>query len=144
MLTVDHAARTIAGRAVPWEVAGVAVGSPGWRHIYSRGVLELPAPARVRLLVRHNFGLWVGRALTLDDRTDGLWCTLRAANGWRGDSALELAATGWGLSIGLDPATARYEPDGSLWRCVAGALAEISLTPTPGFAQPEIGTDGRK
>lgn len=132
MLTVDRAARTISGRAVPYDtVAQPRLALP---RRFPFGSLTWTMPWDIKLLIDHNKALCVGRAIALEDLNTGLWATFKVSWGERGDRALEMAAaTHRGLSIGLEDDETRLTPDGIL-ECVRARIVEISLTKDPVFS----------
>ena len=131
MLVVDREARTIEGIAVPLDV--VAQPRIALPRRYPRGSLTWTMAWDVKLLIDHNHGLWVGRALQLTESLDGLRATFKVSWGERGDRALELAAaTHKGLSIGTADEEFRVTADG-IEECVHARIIEVSLTKNPVF-----------
>jgi phage head maturation protease len=132
MLNVDHARRTIDGRAVPYDtIAHPKLALP---RRFPFGSLTWSEPWHVRLLLEHNNSLHVGRVLNFNETEFGLWATFRVRNGPEGDLALEMAATTHGgLSIGLVDDEFRVTDDG-IQECVRGRITEISLTKDPVFS----------
>lgn len=130
MLTVDRAARTIHGRAVPFDV----IGRPqsGMPRRYPSGSLTWDESSW--LLIEHDESLRVGQATAFAEHGDGLWVTFLVRRGLKGDHALELAATTHGgLSINTVPgAEFRIAADG-IRECVRARVFEVSLTKNPVF-----------
>jgi len=127
MLEVDRVARTIYGRAVSY---GVVALNQGWRIQHKFGSLHWSEPSAVKLLIRHDKSLPVGKAISLENIGDGLWARFAVRPGSKGDRALELAATTYnGLSVGLNDMTTVNV--GGFWLCEYAELVEISLTPNP-------------
>lgn len=157
---VNRGARRIAGLVMPWGV--VATDSRGmgqWR--FQRGSLTWKDVGRVKLLRDHDISKPVGRAVSLDDREDGLHGVFQIARGRMGDETLELAEDGVLDGFSGGPL---IEPDG--WemdrqqrgvRAVTnGRLAEVTITAMPAYddarvthvaamlRRPKEGSDGRR
>lgn len=130
MLIVDRAARTIYGRAIPFDV--VAAARMRLPERFPPGSLTWGAV--VPLLIEHDESLRVGTAVGFEELRDGLWVTFRVRRGPRGDRGLALAAaTHTGLSIGDADGEFRIAEDG-VRECVSTRITEISLTKNPVFA----------
>ena len=131
MLTVDRNWRLIEGIAVPFGV----VAHPRMRLPLRFPQGSLAAAPIVKLLIEHDHSLAVGRAVFLEDTAQGVKAMLKAANGERGDRALELAATTHShFSIGLNEQTARFRIVDGVDECVFGQIIEVSLTRNPVFS----------
>lgn len=128
-LEIDRQARTISGRAVPWNV--VSAISFGGSTLFPEGCLTWSGP--VQLLIRHDKSLPVGRAISFRSAVDGLYAIFQVRRGDHGDRALALAELGWGLSIGLDQVD--YDLRGNVHWCLCGELIEVSLLPDPAYTQ---------
>lgn len=130
MLTVNRTARTIYGRAVPFDV----IGRPksGMPRRYPLGSLTWNKLSW--LLIEHDQSLRVGQTIAFAERSDGLWVTFLVCQGPKGDRALEVAATTHsGLSINTIPgAEFRIATDG-IRECVRARIFEVSLTKNPVF-----------
>lgn len=127
MLAVDRAARTIYGRAIPWNIV----------VLINRQRIALVKDALVwsgeplNLLLRHNSSLIVGKVVSLESAVDGLWAQLLVAHGNRGNKAFAVVEAGWGLSLGFTTRTSELRGDAE-W-IQHGEMTEISLVPKPAF-----------
>lgn len=126
MLAIDRSARTIYGRAIPWNVVALV-------NRTRIGLREnsLTWPEGLKLVLRHDNSLIVGQVISLKSTTDGLYAAFLVRSGPKGDRALALAEAGWGLSCSFS----LVEDDDSgdaLW-CHRGVIKEISLVPKPAF-----------
>ncbi len=140
-VTVDTAARTITGLAVPY-------GKPGRTSLgllsFSRGSLKWSDPKRVKLLVEHDQRAdVVGYARDIAESDAGLVITFYVPEGEAGDRALASAANGLrdGLSVGVEPdartlaAMRRANGDPV---AASGALRETSLVAVPAFDDARV------
>ena len=125
-LAIDHGARTIRGRAIPWNTP--ALVNHQWVALYRD---SLTCPDRVPLVLVHNHSLIVGRVTAYESVEDGLYVTFKVAIGERGDRAIAKAEVGWGLSCNFF--MTEHTLHGSTEWCNRGEISEISLVPNPAF-----------
>lgn len=139
--TVDAAARTISGLAVPYGVES-APNPFGLRTVFDPGSLEWSAVPRVKHLRDHQ--LPVGKATVLEETPDGLRATLDVQPGADGDALLAAAAHGTydGLSVGvdfvLDSADVTVDTDTMTARVHRATLLEISTCALPAFDDARV------
>lgn len=134
--SVDLEKRTIRGLAVPY---GVAAMSKGKLFQFSRGTLKYGDVTRIKLLIGHDFSQAIGYVSALEDTDEGLVPTFKIARGDEGDKALSLAEDKVldGLSIGLGNGS-RFSTKDGVFHAIEAPLAEISLTPSPAFADARV------
>ncbi len=144
--TVDVARRTITGLALPYGPTDVA-RKGGFRYRFEQGSITWPDDvSRVKLLVDHVFSAVVGKALTLDDRADGLYATFKVGTGAGGDQVLAWAQERVrdGLSVGVDFLHADdtvpdpLNPGAHVVRRADGV--EISIVAMPAFDRARVAT----
>ena len=126
--------RTIELMVAPYGVT-VSLGG-GVREKVARGAFGLPDPGKVALKLEtgaNHAGPVVGRALSFDDRPEGLFATFRVSETQAGDDALTLASDGAvGASAGMMITEARPDAEGVIE--LRGAdLREVTLTGTPAY-----------
>jgi len=133
--------RTIEGRAVPYGETAEVIDPDGrrYRERFEAGSFKRStrAPFRHVLLYEHRDGMLdiVGPAVSLEERSDGLYGSWRAVEGPIGDQALSLVREDVlrGLSVGFRPlGPGRRDEDGTLVR-TSCHLDEVSLTRAPAF-----------
>lgn len=139
--TVNAAARTITGLAVPYGPVGQT--SAG-RLQFAAGSLSWTDPKRVKLLVEHDQRQAVGYATELVEQPDGLHATFHVPAGEAGDRALAEAANGLrdAFSVGVqltDAAAEKLRRAGGAAVAGAGALRETSLVSVPAFDDARVG-----
>lgn len=141
---VDQSRRQIAGRVIPWGVdATDSRGMGKWR--FNSGSLNWTKSqvGRVKLLRDHDPSQPVGKALSLEDRSDGLYGIYSVARGEEGDKVLSLAEDGVldGFSAG-----ARIEVDGwemsaedrSVRDVLNARLVETTVTALPAYDDARV------
>lgn len=111
---IDPEAGTVLVRAAPYGVEA-QVGPNLWEQFH-RGTFgaAAAAPHRVKLFVNHApNAVPVGRALSIEDRRDGVWAQLKFSNTAAATEARELAADGT-----LDQVSVEFRaiPEGYTWR----------------------------
>ena len=134
----DTAKREIYGLAVPY---GVAASKAGQRWQFSKGTLTWTDPSRVKLLMEHDRGQAIGKAIELTEDDTGLWARFKVARGAEGDRALALAEDGvWdGLSIAVGVG-GRFTKRAGVQHAVSVPLEHIALTPVPAFSDARVNT----
>lgn len=139
--TVDVAARTISGLAVPYGPVGQT--SAG-RLQFSAGALQLPAQtSRVKLLREHDQRDVVGFATELVETPAGLYATFSVPPGVEGDRALADAASFLrdALSVGVqldDRSNELLRRANGAAVQGTGALREVSLVSVPAFDDARV------
>lgn len=88
---VDRPRRQLAGLVLPWNQVGRSDFAL-WK--FQRGSVKWGDVGRVKLLRDHDLTQPVGRALSLEDREDGLYGVFSIARGEEGDKILSLAEDG--------------------------------------------------
>jgi phage head maturation protease len=136
VFAVDHEARTIRGRAMPYGVVGVKGGQ---RFTFSKGAIRYGNPNRVKLYVDHDKTKAVGYMTELIDTDQGLDYVAKIARGPRGDEALMMADDKvWdGNSVGPHEGVKFALRDG-VFHAVDYPLREVSLTPQPVFDDARV------
>lgn len=125
-LGIDREARTIYGRAIPWNTVSIV----NHRRIALFADC-LTWPESLHLLLRHDHSLITGKVISLESASDGLYALFSVRSGPRGEQALAFAEAGWGLSCGFD--LLEYDNSGNAAYCTRGEITEISLVPKPAF-----------
>ena len=134
--------RTLIGRCVPYEEPASVIDPDGsaYSEMFTRGAFAraVKAPNRVWLRFEHRVGLMeqLGRGQTFEEKDDGLYGTLRVANGSVGDHALSLVTDGMltGLSVGFRPLDARARAVNGVVVRRRCHLEEVSLVTEPAYA----------
>jgi phage head maturation protease len=100
---------------------GVTARRNGCLYQFSRGSLAWADPSRVKLLIQHDRSQAIGRAVSMDDRPEGLFATFQVVRTPEGDRALVLAEDGvyHGLAIGLTD-QAQFSTCGGVWHSGEG------------------------
>jgi HK97 family phage prohead protease/HK97 family phage major capsid protein len=139
---VARSTRRLAGLVMPYGV--VATDSRGmgqWR--FQKGSLNWKDVGRVKLLRDHDLTQPVGRAVSLDDRQDGLYGVFQVARGAKGDEVLSLAEDGIldGFSAGplIEPDGWQADPRDRGVRLVSnGRLVETTITAVPAYDSARV------
>ncbi len=136
VFAVDHEARTIRGRAMPYGVVGVKGGQ---RFQFDKGAISWSDPKRVKMYVHHDKFSAVGYIAELIETDAGLDYVAKIARGPKGDEALTMADDGvWdGASVGPHEGVKFALRDG-VYHAVTYPLREISLTPQPVFDDARV------
>ncbi len=130
---------TITGRVIELMVAPYGVAADlggGMLESITRGAFGTPDPSMVALKLEtgsNHAGPVIGRAISFDDRADGLFATFAVSETQAGDDALTLATDGAvGASAGMLIQEVHPSPDGVI-EVRAADLREVTLTGTPAY-----------
>lgn len=136
VFAVDHEARTIRGRAMPYGVVGVKGGQ---RFMFTKGAIKWADPKRVKMYVHHDKFSAVGYISELIETDEGLDYVAKIARGPKGDEALTMADDGvWdGASVGPHEGV-RFTLREGVFHAEHYPLREISLTPQPVFDDARV------
>ncbi len=128
--SADLAKRTIAGTAVPYEVAGNTSWGP---TVFAAGSLDIPD--RVVMLLGHSDDKPFALMTAHQDSDDKLDATFTVAKTATGDDALLEAAEGIrnGLSVGVTVEAYEIDEDNDWIRVTRARLNEVSLVTFPAF-----------
>lgn len=139
----NRKSRQLTGLIMPWGVAATdSMGLGKWR--FQRRSLNWAGDvSRVKLLRDHRIDQPVGKAVSLDDREDGLYGTFQVARGAAGDEVLSLAEDGVldGFSAGsiIEPDGWEMDADDRGVRLVTnGRLIETTVTAIPAFDDARV------
>lgn len=138
--TVDTVTRTMTGLVIPW---GEQASKFGRMYRFARGGQRYGKLNRIKFLEDHDFSLAFGRAVSIEDRPEGLVIAFKIAPGAHGDRMLALGADEVkdGLSPGViwDPADEIPDPlfpGGRLVRQYH--LQEVSQLANPAFTNARL------
>ena len=134
--------RTLEGLCVPYNVTQRVQdpGGPPYDELFAPGCFTraLRAPNRVGLCFEHRDGLTdrVGRAVTLEDRPEGLWGSFQVVGGMIGDHALALVDEGMvaGFSVGFVPLGRQRRNEGGAVVRTRCHLEHMALVPEAAYA----------
>jgi hypothetical protein len=134
---VETGARTIAGIAVPYNVAGVV--SSGDTVVFHPGSLD--ANARPIALRDHDRARPIGVVVATADGPEAMQATIRASRTRDGDDALVLAADGAlpAFSVGANPTAYHYDDQGVL-HVTAADWQELSLLTFGAYTAARVST----
>jgi HK97 family phage prohead protease len=130
--------REISGKIVPLGTGEVGHTNLG-AYTFAANSIEIADPSKIRLLSQHNLQKPIGKMISAETRTDGIYATFKLSRSSAGSDALIMAQEGLvtGLSIGAEILASKPSKDG--YTVVSSArLKEVSLVTVPAFASSEI------
>jgi HK97 family phage prohead protease len=130
--------REISGKIVPMGTGEIGHTNLG-DYTFAANSIEIADPSKVRLLSQHNLQKPIGKMISAETRTDGVYAVFRLSRSTAGSDALIMAQEGLvtGLSIGAEILASKPSKDG--YTVVSKArLKEVSLVTVPAFASAEI------
>jgi HK97 family phage prohead protease len=130
--------REISGKIVPMGTGEIGSTNLG-QYTFAANSIEIADPSKIRLLSQHNLQKPIGKMISAEQRTDGIYAVFRLSRSTAGSDALIMAQEGLvtGLSIGAEIIASKPSKDG--YTVVSQAkLKEVSLVTVPAFASAEI------
>jgi HK97 family phage prohead protease len=130
--------REISGKIVPLGTGEIGHTNLG-AYTFAANSIEIADPTKIRLLSQHNLQKPIGKMISAETRTDGIYATFKLSRSSAGSDALIMAQEGLvtGLSIGAEILSSKPSKDG--YTVVSSArLKEVSLVTVPAFASSEI------
>jgi HK97 family phage prohead protease len=130
--------REISGKIVPMgtgEVGNTNLGGV----VFEAGSIEIADPSKIRLLSQHDMKKPVGRMVSAETKSDGIYATFRLSRSTGGNDALVMAQEGLvtGLSIGAEIIASKPSRNGNTV-VTAASLKEVSLVTEAAFKSAAI------
>lgn len=129
---VDGDGRTIDGVCVPYDEISYLTPNPSGERVMRGAFAKSLAQqaGRIFLFRGHDHSHPVGKAVSFEDRPDGLYGSFRVRSSVLGDEVLSDVAEGYlpAMSIGFKPVQARRGGNGET-EIVEAQLKEVSLLP---------------
>lgn len=130
-LEANSAERTISGLLLPWdEIGHTSAGSV----TASKGTLTIPNPSEIFLNLQHQKDSRVGRAVSLEEREDGLHATFKISNTTAGNDLLEEIKDGLRGHLSIEIGN----PIIKAGRIVAGLVTGAASVCTPAFKNAAV------
>ncbi len=130
-LEANKEERTISGLLLPWnEIGHTSAGSV----IASKGTLTIPDPSEIFLNLQHQKDSRVGRAVSLEEREDGLHATFRIANTTAGNDLLEEVKEGLRAHLSIEISN----PVIKSGKVLAGLVSGAASVCTPAFKSAAV------
>ena len=130
--------REISGKIVPLGTGEVGHTNLG-DYAFAANSIQIADPSKIRLLSQHNMQKPIGKMISAETRTDGIYAVFRLSRSTAGNDALIMAQEGLvtGLSIGAEILASQPSKDG--YTVVSSArLKEVSLVTVPAFASAQV------
>ena len=135
LTAADLAERTITGRIVPFgEVGTPNVG----KVVFAPGSLRFSEPSQVRLNLEHDRVRVIGKATSIEERTDGLWATFKIANTVAGNDALVEAVEGLRTGLSIEAMMRESVKKGDVHHVSLADLTGTALVTNPAFSSAGV------
>jgi HK97 family phage prohead protease len=130
--------REISGKIVPMGTGEVGHTNLGG-VVFEAGSIEIADPTKIRLLSQHDMKKPVGKMISAETRSDGIYAVFRLSRSTGGNDALVMAQEGLvsGLSIGAEVIASKPTRDG-LTIVSSAKLKEVSLVTEPAFKSAQV------
>ena len=130
-LEANEEERTISGLLLPWnEIGHTSAGSV----MASKGTLTIPDPTEIFLNLQHQKDSRVGRAVSLEEREDGLHATFRIAKTTAGNDLLEEVKEGLRAHLSIEISN----PVIKAGKVLAGRISGAAAVCTPAFKSAAV------
>ena len=131
----DSEGRVIAGKIAPYGEVGYTSSGP---VVFSEGSISIPNIDKVKLLMSHDNSKPIGRMISMQSNSEGLFASFKISAGASGSEAILLAQEKLmdGLSVGVEVTASKPEKDYLL--VTAAVLREVSLVESPAFSSAAV------
>ncbi|WP_431229325.1 hypothetical protein [Paenarthrobacter nicotinovorans] len=130
-LEANEEERTISGLLLPWnEIGHTSAGSV----TASKGTLTIPDPSEIFLNLQHQKDSRVGRAVSLEEREDGLHATFRIAKTNAGNDLIEEVKEGLRAHLSIEISN----PVIKAGKVLAGLVSGAASVCTPAFKSAAV------
>lgn len=130
-LEANEEERTISGLLLPWnEIGHTSAGSV----TASKGTLTIPDPSEIFLNLQHQKDSRVGRAVSLEEREDGLHATFRIAKTTAGNDLIEEVKFGLRAHLSIEISN----PVIKAGKVLAGLVSGAASVCTPAFKSAAV------
>jgi HK97 family phage prohead protease/HK97 family phage major capsid protein len=130
--------REISGKIVPMGTGEIGQTNMGG-VVFESGSINIEDPTKIKLLSQHDMKKPVGRMISAETRTDGIYATFKLSRSSGGNDALVMAQEGLvsGLSVGAEVIASKPSRDGHIV-VSAARLKEVSLVTEPAFKSAQV------
>ena len=127
----DQGRRLISGKIVPYdgEIGQTSIGAV----VFEKGSIQLPEPGKSKLLLEHDAKKPIGKAVSFNETSDGVYASFKVSNTSRGTDSLIEASDGLrsGLSVGVEVLAS--QPRNGVLYVQSARLFETSLVQAAAF-----------
>jgi HK97 family phage prohead protease len=127
----DQGRRLISGKIVPYdgEIGQTSIGAV----VFERGSIQLPEANKSKLLLEHDAKKPIGKAVSFNETSDGVYASFKISNTSRGTDSLIEASDGLrsGLSVGVEVLAS--QPRNGVLYVQSARLFETSLVQAAAF-----------
>ena len=127
----DQGRRIISGKIVPYdgEIGQTSIGAV----VFERGSIQLPEANKSKLLLEHDAKKPIGKAVSFNETSDGVYASFKISNTSRGTDSLIEASDGLrsGLSVGVEVLAS--QPRNGVLYVQSARLFETSLVQAAAF-----------
>jgi len=126
----DSERRIISGKVVEYETTG---STSAGLVMFERGSIEIPSPAKIKLLAQHEPNNPIGRAQSFSTEGNFIYGTFKISSSSKGTDYLTLAAEDLisGLSVGVEVIASK--PGDGYLLVTSAKMVEVSLVESPAF-----------
>ena len=127
----DQGRRLISGKIVPYdgEIGQTSAG----KVVFEQGSIQLPEAGKSKLLLEHDAKKPIGKAVSFNETSDGVYASFKISNTSRGTDSLIEASDGLrsGLSVGVEVLAS--QPRNGVLYVQSARLFETSLVQAAAF-----------
>ena len=127
----DQGRRLISGKIVPYdgEIGQTSIG----KVVFEQGSIQLPEAGKSKLLLEHDAKKPIGKAVSFNETSDGVYASFKISNTSRGTDSLIEASDGLrsGLSVGVEVLAS--QPRNGVLYVQSARLFETSLVQAAAF-----------
>ena len=135
VLAADVPKRIISGRIVPFNEVGTPNIGP---TMFTEGSIQIPDVSAIKLNLEHDRTKPVGRAISIESKTDGIYADFKIALTTAGTDALVEAADGLRPAFSIEAIGQESEIVDGVTVFSRAELVGVALVTNPAFSSAEI------
>lgn len=130
----DAEAKTITGRVLPFGELGRPKSDGLGPIVFSEGSVNIADPAAIKLNLEHDRTRPIGRAVTVENRADGIWATFELVDTTAARDALAEAAAGLRAGLSIEVTARELDRQQNITYVLASDLTGVALVTNPAYA----------
>lgn len=134
ILAADTEARTLSGRVLPFGEVGRPHSDGLGSIVFAQDSVNVADPSAIKLNLEHDRTRPIGKAVTLESRTDGIWATFQLVNTTAANDALVEASSGLRNGFSIEVTAREMDRGAKVTTIKAADMTGVALVTNPAYA----------
>ena len=130
----DLEAKTITGRVLPFGELGRPKSDGLGPIVFSQGSVNIADPSAIKLNLEHDRTRPIGRAINVENRSDGIWATFALVDTTAARDALAEAAAGLRAGLSIEVTARELDRQQNLTYVIASDMTGVALVTNPAYS----------